>query len=82
MATASNIDDLLQCPICLDILRDPKVLDCQHTFCADCLKAHLITSQRASRTENTIECKFYFNYKFLLLFNNIFKVQHVVHDRI
>ncbi|CAF1529578.1 unnamed protein product, partial [Adineta steineri] len=36
---ASNkIDDLLQCPICLEVFYDPKVLDCQHTFCNNCLK--------------------------------------------
>jgi hypothetical protein len=57
MATASNIDDLLQCPICLDILNDPKVLDCQHTFCANCLKVHLAATS-ASRTSNFIDCKF------------------------
>ncbi|CAF2352441.1 unnamed protein product [Rotaria sp. Silwood2] len=56
MATASNIDDLLQCPICLDILHDPKVLDCQHTFCANCLKVHHASSSRRSGSSNTIDC--------------------------
>jgi len=64
MATASNFDDLLQCPICLEILRDPKVLDCQHTFCANCLKVHLVSS---GRTQNYIDCKFSFNYTSIFL---------------
>ncbi|CAF2836353.1 unnamed protein product [Rotaria sp. Silwood2] len=56
MATASNIDDLLQCPICLEIFHDPKVLDCQHTFCANCLKVHLSSSSSILRTPNAIDC--------------------------
>ncbi len=59
MATASNFDDLLQCPICLDILHDPKVLDCQHTFCANCLKAHLVSTSHTSGTQNVLDCKFF-----------------------
>ncbi|CAF0889786.1 unnamed protein product [Rotaria sordida] len=56
MATASNFDDLLQCPICLDILHDPKVLDCQHTFCANCLKVHHESSSRRLGSSNSIVC--------------------------
>ena len=57
MASASSIDDLLQCPICLDVLHDPKVLDCQHTFCANCLAAHLAATRRVFGTTNSIDCK-------------------------
>ncbi|CAF1325565.1 unnamed protein product [Rotaria magnacalcarata] len=55
MATASNLDDILQCPICLEIFYDPKVLDCQHTFCANCLKVHL-SSPNTSQIVNAIDC--------------------------
>jgi hypothetical protein len=83
MATASNFDDLLQCPICLDILHDPKVLDCQHTFCATCLKVHLASTARLLGTQNFLDCKFSFNYPFfLLLITKKKQVQHVVHDQI
>lgn len=60
MATASsNIDDLLQCPICLDILHDPKVLDCQHTFCSNCLKVHHASASRRHGEANSIDCRLY-----------------------
>jgi len=56
MASASKIDDLLQCPICLEIYHDPKVLDCQHTFCANCLKVHLSSISTRFNTANAIDC--------------------------
>ncbi|CAF1636322.1 unnamed protein product [Adineta ricciae] len=33
-----NLEDLLQCVICLDRFQIPKVLTCQHTFCLRCLQ--------------------------------------------
>jgi len=57
MATASDFDDLLQCPICLDTLNDPKVLDCQHTFCANCLKVHHATESQRRGALNFLDCK-------------------------
>jgi hypothetical protein len=35
----SNIEDNLQCPLCIDRLRDPRALPCQHVFCCSCLKS-------------------------------------------
>ncbi len=57
MATSSKIDDLLQCPICLEVFYDPKVLDCQHTFCTNCLKVHLSALTGMFSTPNAIDCK-------------------------
>ena len=58
MATGSNLDDILQCPICLEILHDPKVLDCQHTFCSNCLKVYHASSSRRSESSNSVTCKY------------------------
>lgn len=32
-----KIPDHLNCAICLDIIYDPKILKCQHSFCGDCI---------------------------------------------
>ncbi|XP_067005421.2 tripartite motif-containing protein 3 isoform X2 [Anabrus simplex] len=45
MKSASGIQDLLQCPVCGDRLNDPKMMPCQHTFCASCLQDRLVTSK-------------------------------------
>ncbi|XP_053615115.1 RING finger protein nhl-1-like isoform X1 [Plodia interpunctella] len=33
----SGIKELIQCPLCLEALHNPKMLPCQHTFCLACL---------------------------------------------
>jgi len=33
-------DKFLECRLCSRTFRHPKMLACQHTFCADCLEAH------------------------------------------
>jgi hypothetical protein len=34
---------LLECPICRDLLNDPRLVSCLHTFCAGCLKSYVST---------------------------------------
>lgn len=34
----SSIEDILQCPICLNRFDDPRALPCQHVFCYSCMK--------------------------------------------
>lgn len=38
VSRSDSIDELFQCPICLDILKSPKVLPCGHVFCLQCLR--------------------------------------------
>lgn len=80
MASAAKIDDLLQCPICLEIYFDPKVLDCQHTFCANCLKVHLGASSRMFGTANVVECTS--DSSLLVPHSQIFQVRSVADARI
>ncbi|XP_070848086.1 nuclear factor 7, ovary-like [Chaetodon trifascialis] len=47
MASASELD--LSCPVCRDILKDPVMLSCKHSFCRDCL-------QKFWTDKNTSEC--------------------------
>ncbi|KAL3887892.1 hypothetical protein ACJMK2_000280 [Sinanodonta woodiana] len=45
MATASSpqeqLSHLLECTICLDKFKRPKVLPCGHTYCTACLQSHI-----------------------------------------
>lgn len=49
-----KVRDELTCAVCLNYLRDPKLLDCAHSFCRNCL-AGLLESPRAQR-DNAISC--------------------------
>ncbi|KAJ0174149.1 hypothetical protein K1T71_010295 [Dendrolimus kikuchii] len=39
--SAGGIKELVQCPLCLEILHNPKMLPCQHTFCMACLSVYI-----------------------------------------
>lgn len=38
-ASLGPLEDLVLCGICLERLKNPKMLNCQHTFCAGCLES-------------------------------------------
>ncbi|CAF1156354.1 unnamed protein product [Rotaria sordida] len=42
----SNIEQTLECPVCLDRFRDPRALPCQHVYCCLCLKT-IISSNKS-----------------------------------
>ena len=35
---ARQLDQELQCSICHEMFKDPRMLPCQHTFCLECLE--------------------------------------------
>jgi len=45
MATAKQLDDILECSICTEMYTDPRVLPCVHTYCLQCIKAWCKDSQ-------------------------------------
>ena len=53
MATSLAIDisDEIKCPICLERLKQPKILPCQHTYCLECLE-----EVAKLNNPNTVDC--------------------------
>ena len=52
-----DLDKLLECPVCLEQFKQPKVLKCQHSFCLDpCLKKMAKPRQGSSRYKYWVEC--------------------------
>src|SRR6218665_377223 len=43
---AREPDDMTDCCICVDVLQDPKILPCIHTFCMNCLQKNGLKSQK------------------------------------
>ena len=41
-----RLEDLLKCPICRDTYTDPKMLQCYHEFCRNCLTKPIIEDQQ------------------------------------
>ena len=41
-----NLKKHVECSICLDNFKEPKTIACLHTFCCECLKKHVLLSQR------------------------------------
>ncbi|CAH0695862.1 unnamed protein product [Spodoptera exigua] len=39
--SAGGISELIQCALCLEVLHNPKMLPCQHTFCTACLSVYI-----------------------------------------
>ena len=51
-----DVDKLLECSVCLDQIKQPKMLTCQHTFClAPCLR-ELAKKVNSQRNKYKIEC--------------------------
>ena len=81
-----RLDELLVCPICLDQIKNPKTLPCQHSFCFDpCLKdLSRRSDNQQPRVGGSITCpicrkKFRFNHLSSLpddlTLNNLLEIQ-------
>ncbi|KAL4222396.1 hypothetical protein ACF0H5_018435 [Mactra antiquata] len=42
-------DRMLQCPICMDEYKDPRILTCHHTVCLSCLLDYVHASSTSGR---------------------------------
>jgi len=40
MATAKQLDDIMECLICAEVYTDPRVLPCGHTYCLKCIREY------------------------------------------
>ena len=43
---SSPQDNILNCPICMDIYKTPRMLPCQHTMCESCLHSYIVNKSR------------------------------------
>jgi len=41
MAAAKQLNDIAECPICIEEFTDPRVLPCVHTFCLKCIETYI-----------------------------------------
>ena len=48
-----KIREELICAVCLDFLREPKVLQCAHSFCTQCLSG-ILSSQKGVRQSTAV----------------------------
>jgi len=47
-----NVRELVECPICHDVMQNPKSLPCLHTFCLQCLKDYW----KDKRAGESVDC--------------------------
>ncbi|XP_052774989.1 uncharacterized protein LOC128213382 isoform X1 [Mya arenaria] len=52
----STIGDLLLCPVCKEVLRQPRTLPCQHSLCHECLKTLITNVDRLEQSHGDFPC--------------------------
>lgn len=50
-------DRMLQCPICMDEYKDPRLLTCHHTVCMSCLLDYIHASSSSGRLFRCPQCR-------------------------
>ena len=51
-----DVDQLLECSICLEQIKQPKMLTCQHTFCLDPCLIGMTKRTNSKRNKYIVEC--------------------------
>ncbi|XP_057621646.1 E3 ubiquitin-protein ligase TRIM50-like [Chionomys nivalis] len=57
--TVPELQDQLQCPICLEVFKEPLMLQCGHSYCKDCLDSlsqHLDSELRCPVCRQWVDC--------------------------
>ena len=52
-----KLEDQLTCAICLDAFRDPKLLQCFHVYCKDCLQQLVVTDREGQLSLRCPTCR-------------------------
>ena len=52
-----KLEDQLTCAICLDAFKDPKLLQCFHVYCKDCLQREVITDRQGQLSLRCPTCR-------------------------
>ena len=52
-----KLEDQLTCAICLDAFKDPKMLNCFHVFCKDCLQRLVVTDRQGQLSLRCPTCR-------------------------
>ena len=55
--TDTDLEDLLECPLCFEKFRKHRILPCGHTFCEECLKEHARTTIRPGGRFSCPSCR-------------------------
>ena len=53
LSKSTLLQELLECPICMNLYENPHVLPCQHTFCKKCL---ILLQSNESNMKTTLDC--------------------------
>ena len=51
-----DVDKLLECSVCLEQIKQPKMLPCQHTFCLDPCLIQITEKDNSKRNKFTVGC--------------------------
>ena len=55
--TDTDLEDLIECPLCFEKFRKHRILPCGHTFCEECLKEHASTTIRSGGRFSCPSCR-------------------------